>query len=143
MNKKTIIYICCAIAIILIIAFATYFIVKNVSKTEDDNSSVEKITITRYDNDSNVDKEIEITDKKQLKELKNICESPSLEQDDTTINLAIKNDVKVDFNNGVFFMIQLELEEYCYYEDANTNTKLIIKMPQGLLEKVNDILAKN
>ena len=37
-------------------------------------------------------------------------------------------------------MIQLTLTEYCYYEDANSNTKLVIKMPEGLLEKVNNIL---
>ena len=40
-------------------------------------------------------------------------------------------------------MIQLDLPEYCYYEDADSNTKLVIKMPEGLLEKVNQILEKN
>ena len=40
-------------------------------------------------------------------------------------------------------MIQQDLNEYCYYEDANSNTKLVIKMPEGLLEKVNNILAEN
>ena len=40
-------------------------------------------------------------------------------------------------------MIQLGLDKYCYYEDANTDTQLVIKMPEGLLEKINDILAKN
>ena len=78
-----------------------------------------------------------------MKEIKEICDNPSLEQDDTTPYLAIRNDVKLDLGNEKFFMIQLDLEEYCYYEDAASNTKLVIKMPEGLLEKVNEILLKN
>lgn len=139
MNKRTIIYICCAIAVVLIIAFAIYFVV-SANKSE---NTQEKITITKYNENFKVDKTIDITNKKQVKELTKICNNPSLEQDDMTPYLAIKNDVKLDFNNGIFFMIQLNLEEYCYYEDSNSDTKLVIKMPEGLLESINNILAEN
>ena len=141
MKKRTIIYIACAVAIALIIAFAVYFAI-NANK----NGKVEneqKIIIEKYDDNFDVEKTIEITDEKDLKEINKICKNPSLEQDDTTPYLAIRNEVKVDLGSGRFFMIQEDLNEYCYYEDTNSNTKLVIKMPEGLLEKVNNILAEN
>ena len=138
MSKKRMIYIFSIIAVVLIIAFVIYFIVT--SNKSGSPKSDSKITITKYNENFEVEKEIEITDKKQIKEISKICENPSLEQDDTSPYLAIRNDVKVDLENGKFFMIQLTLTEYCYYEDANSNTKLVIKMPSGLLELVNNIL---
>lgn len=138
MKKKTIIYIACAIAVALIVAFTIYFIA-TVNKGRNVENSI-KIVITKYDENFEVEKEIELTDKKQIKEMNKICENPSLEQDDTSPYLAIRNDIKLDLGNGNFFMIQEDLNEYCYYEDASSNTKLVIKMPEGLLEKVNDIL---
>ncbi len=141
MKKRTIIYICCAIAVILIVAFAVYFIAKAANKTE--GITEEKIIIEKYNDSFEVEKTIEITNKKQIKEINAICDNPSLEQDDTTPYLAIRNDIKLDFGNGKYFMIQLDLPEYCYYEDANSNIKLVIKMPDGLLEKINTVLAEN
>ncbi|MBQ2937474.1 MAG: hypothetical protein IJE05_01100 [Clostridia bacterium] len=132
MSKKNIIFICISVAIIFIIAFVLYFIFNN--KTND------KITLIQYDSDFNVKETFELTNNKQIKEINNICENISLEQDDTTPYLAIRNDVKLDLGNGKFFTIQLNLSEYCYYEDLNSNTKLVIKMPERLLEKVNEIL---
>ena len=138
MNKKTIIYIACAIAIAVIIAFTIYFIImtKKTGSIEDQ----QKIVVTTYNDNFEEEKIIEITNKKQIKEINKICQNPSLEQDDTSPYLAIRNDIKIDLGNGKFIMIQEELSEYCYYEDANSNTKLVIKMPEELLEKVNDIL---
>lgn len=138
MKKRTIIYIACIVAITLIIAFAVYFII-NANKSGNTESE-QKIIITKYGDNFETQKAVEITDKKQIKEINKICENPSLEQDDTSPYLAIRNDIKVDLGNGKFFMIQADLNEYCYYEDANSNTKLVIKMPEGLLEKVNSIL---
>jgi len=138
MKKRTIIYIACAVAVTLIIAFAAYFIIK-ANKSETTNVE-QKIIITKYNDNFEAEKTVEITDKKQIKEINKICENPSLEQDDTSPYLAIRNDIKVDLGNGKFFMIQEDLNEYCYYEDANSNTKLVIKMPEGLLEKANEIL---
>ena len=138
MKKRTIIYIACAVAIALIIALAVYFII-NTNKSNN-IEELQKIIITKYDNNFEVEKTIEITDKGQIKELSKICQNPSLEQDNTTPYLAIRNDIKIDLGNGAFFMIQEDLNEYCYYEDANSNTKLVIKMPQGLLEKANSVL---
>jgi len=138
MKKRTIIYIACAVAIAIIIAFAIYFAI---TTNKSENTGVQqKIVITKYNDNFEAEKTVEITDKKQIKEINKICENPSLEQDDTSPYLAIRNDIKVDLGNGKFFMIQEDLNEYCYYEDANSNTKLVIKMPEGLLEKANEIL---
>lgn len=139
MKKKNIIFIACAITVLLIVAVTVYFVVTN-NKSENLNSE-QKIIIEKYNENFEVEKTIEITDEKQIKEITKICENPSLEQDDVSISLGIKNEVKVDFGNGRFFMIQLDIPEYCHYEDLNT--KLRIKMPDGLLEKVNEILAEN
>lgn len=142
MKNKTIIYIACIVAIALTIAFAIYFVVT--ANKGGNSESKEKIVITKYDENFEVEKEVEITNKKQIKEINKICENPSLEQDDVTVSLGIGRDVKVDLGNGKLFFVQLDLPiNYCYYEDANSNTKLVIKMPEGLLEKVNIILGEN
>ena len=141
MKKSTIIYIACAVAVALIIAFAVYFAI-NANKSGNPENE-QKVVITKYNDNFEVEKTIEVTDKKQIEEINKICENPSLEQDDTSPYLAIKNDIKIDLGNGKFFMIQEDLNEYCYYEDATSNTKLVIKMPEGLLEKVNTILGEN
>ena len=141
MNKRTIIYIACGIALALIIAFAVYFVVKANKSGNVENE--QKIVITKYDDNFEIEKTVEITDKKEIKEFNKTYGNPSLEQDDTSPYLAIRNDLKVDLGNGKFFMIQEDLNEYCYYEDAKSNTKLVIKMPEGLLEKINSILSGN
>ena len=135
MKKRTIIYIACAVAVALIIAFAIYFSLKA-------NSNKPKIIIEKYDTNFNVEKTIEITDKNQIKEFNKFCDNISLDQDDISKSLGIKKDVKVDFGNGKLFFMQLDLPvNYCYYEDENT--KLVIKMPEGLLNKINETLNQN
>lgn len=140
MNKKTIIYIACVIALLLVIVFAIYFAISS-NKTNIPNRAV--IKLERFDEDYNLERTIEIKKKKQIDEIKEICNNLSLEQYEELQNLGISNDVKLDLGNGKFLMIQLDLPEYCYYEDEASNTKLVIKMPEGLLEKVNQILEKN
>ena len=56
MSKKNIIFICIAVAVIIVVAFAVYFIIKTVneSKTSDD----EKIIIEKYDENFNIEKKI-------------------------------------------------------------------------------------
>lgn len=141
MNKKTVIYIVCAVVLVIAIALILYFTVfnKNINNPNEDQ---DKINIIVYDENFDVAKTIEITNKKQRKEIEKICDNPSLEQDEDSPYLAIKNDLKIDFDNGRFFMIQLNLPEYCYYEDANSDTKLVIKMPEGLLDKVNELISE-
>lgn len=142
MKKRTIIYIACGVAIALIIAFAVYFIIAANKSGNAENK--QKIIITKYNSTFEEEKTVEITDKKQIKEINKICENVSLEQDDISISLGIRRDVKVDLGNGKIFFIQLDLPvNYCYYEDSNSNTELVIKMPEGLSDKVNNILAQN
>lgn len=141
MNKKTIIYIVCAVVLVIAIALILYLTVFN-KNTNNTNVAQNKINIVVYDENFDVAKTIEITNRKQRKELEKICDNPSLEQDNLTPYLAIRNDVKVELGNSRFFMIQLDLPEYCYYEDINSDTKLVIKMPEGLLDKVNELISE-
>lgn len=142
MNKRTIIYIACGVAVALIIAFAVYFAI--IANKSGNIENEQKILITKYNNNSEAEKVVEITDKKQIEEINKICENPSLEQDDISKSIGISKEVKVDLGNGKIFTIQLDLPvNYCYYEDANSNTKLVIKMPEGLVEKVNSVLGEN
>ncbi len=153
MSKRKIIIICSIVAVIIVVAVAVFFITKAVvnnsnnsgakAQNETKNEDVEKIIIEIYDDDFNVERTIEITNKKQIKELKSVCENPSLEQDDMTPYLVVENDIKLDLTNGVYYIFQSDLKDYCFYNNDNTNTKLTIKMPEGLLEKVNEILANN
>ncbi len=135
MSKKNIMLICVAIAIIIAIVIIIWF--ASSSKNE------ESITLTIYDENFDTEKVIQIKNKKQIKELKNIFNNCSLEQDETTPYLAIKNDIKVEVEKDKFFIIQLDLDEYCYYENNETNTALTIKMPDRLFQIVNDNINKN
>ena len=141
MSKKTVIYIACAVAVVLIIAIAVYF--GATSKKSEVLSQEQKIVITRYDEDFKVDKTIDVTDKKTVKEIEKISKNISLEQDEEAQYYAIRNDIKVDLGNDKFFMIQTDFDEYCYYEDSNSDTRLIIKTPEGLLDIINKILEDN
>ena len=143
MNKKLIIYISCGILLAIIIGVALYFIIRSNNRVDSDNVySTQKVIIEKYENDGTT-KTIEVTKKKQVKELIEICDNVSLEQDETSKYLAIKNDIKIDLNNGVLFYIQLELTDYCYIENTNSNIKAVIKMPQGLYEYVQSILQES
>lgn len=139
MSKRNIIFICIAVAIVIVLALIIYFVVANQSNKE---NSERKIVLEKYENYELV-KTIDITDKKTTNELTSICNNISLEQDENTKSLAIRNDVKLDLNNGTVLFIQLDLPEYCYMENNNSNEKLVIKMPNGLLDAVNEILNKN
>lgn len=141
MSKRNIIFICIAVAVVIVIAFAVYFIVTGTKNNRTENA--DKITLIKYDENFNVEKTIEITNKRQIKKIEKLCNTLSLEQDATTLYPAIRNDVKLDLGNEKFFMIQLDRKEYCYYQDTASNIKLVIKMPEGLLEKVNEILSEN
>ena len=143
MNKKLIIYISCGILVAIIIGVSLYFIIKNNNPIASDNVySTKNVIIEKYESDKTT-KTIEITKNKQVKELIEICDNVSLEQDETSKYLAIKNDIKIDLNNGVLFYIQLELTDYCYIENTNSNIKAVIKMPEGLYEYVQTILQEN
>ena len=147
MSKRNIIFICIAVAVVIIIAFTICFVVihnnNNKNNSEQNIYKTEKITITKYDENFEVEKTIDVTKNREIKELKEICDNLSLEQDDISSRLAIRNDIKVDLNNGTFFMIQSDLKDYCYVENSSSNLSLTIKMPEGLFDYVNTILQEN
>lgn len=143
MSKRNIIFICVAVAVVIIIAFIVYFMIINNNDSIQEIYNTKKITITKYDENFEVEKTIEVTKSKKIKEFKQICNSISLEEDNITSQYAVRNDVKIDLNNGTFFMIQLDLEDYCYIENSNSNIYSTIKMPEDLLNYVNSILEEN
>lgn len=142
MNKKTIIYISIAVGAVILIAVGIFLIFTLTSNTNEDYKT-KKVTIQNFDENFEVDKTIEITDKNKIKQLREICNGISLEKDNTTETLAIRNDVKINLNNGVVLYIQLDYDKYCFIENSNKNIRQIITMPEGLFEYVNNILNEN
>ena len=140
MNKKNIIIICSVIAIIIISIVISFSILKSKSKNETIKGTVK---IIQYGENLEETKSIEVKNKQQIKELKEIYNNCMLEQDETSKYLGIKNDIKVELEDGKFFMIQANLKDYCYYENEETNQKFTIKMPDGLLQIVNENINKN
>lgn len=140
MKKKLIIYTALAVTLIAVIILTIFFITKP-KKSNETNFITDKITISKYEGYKITDT-IEITDNEKLNNFTKIYNTINLEEDDQSIiNLAIKNDIKVDLNNGIHFFIQLDLESYCYFE--NDNSKRIIKMPDGLMDFVKSALSEN
>ena len=123
MNKKNIIIICSVIAIIIISIVISFSILKSKSKNETIKGTVK---IIQYGENLEETKSIEVKNKQQIKELKEIYNNCMLEQDETSKYLGIKNDIKVELEDGKFFMIQANLKDYCYYEYEETNQKFTI-----------------
>ena len=139
MNKKTIILVSSIIGILLILAFTVYFIYL---KHSNELNANKKVTITKYDDGFNIEKTVELDDKKQINEIHNIFKKIDLVQKEELSTKLIKNEVKIELDNNIFIMIELDISDYCYYEDPNTDTKLIIEMPNGLLDIVKNVINK-
>ena len=135
MNKKTIIFISIAVGAVILIAIASFLIFSLFFNTNKDYKT-KKATIETYDYNFELENTIEITDKNELKQLNKILNTISLDNDVVTEPIAIRNDIKLDLNNGVIFFIQKDNEEYCYIENSNKDVKQIIKFPNELMEYV-------
>ncbi|MBO4815867.1 MAG: hypothetical protein J5507_02850 [Clostridia bacterium] len=134
MSKKNIIIISCIAALVIIAIVVTLILVLSDKKT---------VKIEEYNENSEVAKTIELNDKKTVKKLYKMANENTLNTENVPENLGIRNDVKISFNDGRFFMLQFNLEEYCYYENPNTDKKIIVNMPEGLLDTVNNLLEQN
>lgn len=135
MNKKNIIIISCvAIAVAIIIAIILVLAL---------SSKKSKIKIEVYDANFQLSKTIELKKSKQIKELEKICNNVSTEQDDLTPYLGIRNDIKLIFENGTYFVLQKDLKDYCYYVNTKENIECTIKMPEGLYDTIKNILEQN
>ena len=89
MNKKNIIIISCAvIAVAVIIAIILVLAL---------SSKKGNVKIEVYDANFQLSKTIELKKSKQIKELEEICNNVSTEQDDLTPYLGIRNDIKLIF----------------------------------------------
>ena len=135
MNKKNIIIISCAvIAVAVIIAIILVLAL---------SSKKGNVKIEVYDANFQLSKTIELKKSKQIKELEEICNNVSTEQDDLTPYLGIRNDIKLIFENGTYFILQKDLKEYCYYVNSKENIESAIKMPEGLYDVIKNIIDQN
>lgn len=141
MSKKNVIYMICVIVLVLIIAIAVYF--ATVSNKANKLEVKDKIIIEQYDENFEINKTIEVTDKKQIENLKELYNNCSLAQEEEFKNIGIRNDIKIKIEDGKYFILQTELDDYCYYENSETNTNLTIRMPNDLLQIVNYYLNNN
>lgn len=140
-SKKIMIYMVCVIVLVLIIAIAVYF--ATVTNKANKLEVKDKIIIEQYDENFEINKTIEVTDKKQIENLKELYNNCSLAQEEEFKNIGIRNDIKVKIEDGKYFILQTELDDYCYYENFETNTNLTIRMPNDLLQIVNSYLNNN
>ena len=135
MNKKTIVLISGIVLLIIVVLVTTFLIINNKKTKQNQN-----ITITQYDKNMGIIKKVEIEDKDQIKYFYNIFKDISLEQKEELQYKIINNEVEIKLGDNRFINLQLNNTEYCYYENPNTNTKLIIEIPNGLINTINKIL---
>ncbi len=133
MSKKNIIIISSVAAFLIIAIVITLILVLN-KKT---------IKIEKYNDDFEVDKTIELKDKKTVRKLYKIAKEKNLTTENVSQDMGIKNDIKVIFEDGRFFIMQFDLDNYCYYENPNTDTKIFVNMPEELLNIVTNLLEEN
>lgn len=137
MKKNTVIYLVAGIVALIIIGLSIYFAVAR-NNTSDNRYDTKNITIEKCNENDELEKTVEIKRKKDINELLDICKNISLEQDDTSKSLGIKTDVKINLQNGVELYLQDEIKDYCFYK--TDDVKCTIKMPEGLVDFVNDVL---
>ena len=125
MNKKTIIIISC-IAVVVIALIVILILIKTKTKT---------ILLIKYNDDFQVTKTLEIKNKKLYK----ACAESALIKDGVSQYLALEIDYKLDMQDGRYFSIQEDLNEYCYYENTKTGNKMNVKMPEGLLDYIKEL----
>ena len=134
MSKKNIIIISCIAAVVVIAIVVTLILAL---------SNKKKVKIEVYNDNFEIEKTIEVTDKKIIKNLYKIANDKRLHNAESSENVGIRNDVKVSFEDGRFLMIQFDLDEYCYYGNPNNDTKIIVNMPEGLLDIITNLLEEN
>ena len=129
MKKSTIIYIVAIVISVLVIGLAIGFAIA--SKKNKNNDSAKNIKIIKYaqnqqnTEESVIEKEIELKKKKDINRLSEICNN-------------IRTDVEIDLQNGITLSLQNGLDDYCSYSSNGVN--VTIKMPEGLVDFVNDVL---
>lgn len=138
MKNKKILYIITSVIAIIVISAVIYLAVTLTNKPKSPYYT-KNVTITKYEDDNKA-KTLEITDKRLVNKLIKICDNMNFNQDEKAKKLSIKNDVKVDLQNGTIFYIQKGLEEYCYIETGDI--KKVILIPEGLYNYVNENLPE-
>lgn len=130
MNKKIFIII----GVILMLTIAIFTILMVINKN-DEKFLDSKITIKyyTYNEDKKEVQEIVIEDKEKIQELINY-RNTILSAEKLDLNLAIFNEIVIEFENNSSIVIQTSLNEYCYYKDEST-TKLV-EIPEGLLSLI-------
>jgi len=137
--KNNTIYMIAVIIVVVVIIAVTMYATINGEKNEKDNI-IDKAVILIFDYDSNPAdvEELEITDKEEIAKLKRIySELPSPEQE---INIDIRDDIIIEFDNGNKIYIDLNDEVYCYIEDAETGEVRLVFITRELFEYLKDII---
>ena len=128
MNKKVLIVSGIVIFILAIIICAVIIICINNAR------KISSITITFNESYETEDvKKIVIEDKAKIKELTKYLKTvKSSEKVDN--NLALYKEIIIDFGNNTNIIIQTTVDDYCFYED--NDTQKLVNMPSGLLNMI-------
>ncbi len=131
MNKKNIIIISCIVAALIIIAIVLILLISNKKRAK----------IEVYDYKFNLEKTVEVKDKKIIKQLEEMFEQGAKNKIDDIQNEAIRNEIKIFLNDGKYFVLSLNYKNYCYIADPKENMEMIIPMPKDLPELVSDLIG--
>ena len=139
MKKQSIIIITIVAALIVIISCLIGTLIKNSKETTIPN----EIVITQYEPGTNTQiKRIRITSPEEIKKVKKYINKIKPLSDKEMINLALLQEVVIDYGKSISVGIQLDEEIYCYYKDEEKNISSLAKNSHELYkwvkEKINN-----
>ena len=108
-----------------------------------EESALERITITRIDNSTNETiQTYNITKKEDIDLLLNAKNNIHILEENEQVKLGIATDVIIRYEDDNFIKMGLIEKQYCMYGNERDNTEQMASMPEGLFEFVNSIVNK-
>lgn len=100
-------------------------------------SKNESITFTQYEaGSSNKIKEMQMTSSEDIKQVEQFVKQLRPLSDREMVNLALLQEVEIQYGDFISIGVQLGESQYCYYSNKNENISSLAKMPKELYEWV-------
>lgn len=129
MNKN---FILIMLGIALLIAIVVFAV-----KKDNATNMPSEVVITQYETGKMVVLKQKIIDLDiEIKELSGYVKDLKPLKSSEMVDLAIINQIRIQYNDNIYVGIQLGEKDYCYYANKEKNISSLSKMPNGLYEWV-------
>lgn len=130
------------IGIVIFVLILSVVLIKNNSsknKTNNLNQYYNNISITQYKAGTQIKlKTINIDNDNDIKELSKFVEQLKPLTDNEMVDLALLQEIKIQYNDDIIIGIQLGEKSYCDYINTKEKISSLSKIPEGLYEWIEE-----